>query len=290
MIGQLSKKLIYGITRNKTGLSRKLRHLAEMYLDNFYDNLHDFDHNGESNLLRSLQRFDIKIVFDVGCNVGEWSATALDNFKEASVHCFELSEPTFNVLLSNLTDNRSIKNNVGLSNKVGKSTFKQYAGRSKVNTLLSSATYWDDSEMVQVVECELTTGDVYCTEHSIEFVDVLKIDAEGADLFVLEGFREMLKNQRIGLIQFEYGYTHADAGHCMRNFFTLLNACGYKIGKLWSDGVEFTDFFYWLNNYKSGPNFVAVRANDVKIIDAVSIKRPPTFVSFMDPAFKTLDA
>jgi FkbM family methyltransferase len=272
------------ITRHKGGIPRKLRRLAQWYLHYYYDQLADFTKNGEAYLTNSLRSFDIKCIFDVGAHVGDWSSMACKEFPNASIHAFELSRSTYEILKNNVSSDRVIITNVALSNCSGVAAYKEYAGCSKLNTLIGSADLWDGLVSHIIKECKVTTGDSYCKDTGVVNIDILKIDAEGADYFVLCGFDDMLTNRKVRLVQFEYGYLHADAGVSMKQFFSFFTTRGYIVGKLWHDGVEFTNFFYWLNNYDSGPNFVAVRADDVDIQNAISIKREPTFSHFQDDA------
>lgn len=50
-----------------------------------------------------------------------------------------------------------------------------------------------DEEQVAV-----TTVDAFCAEHEVEEIDFSKIDAEGADLAVLQGAARMLGDGKIG--------------------------------------------------------------------------------------------
>jgi hypothetical protein len=68
----------------------------------------------------------------------------------------------------------------------------------------------------------------------------------------------MLLEKRIRALQFEYGYTNGDNNFLMRDFYDLLNEHGFILGPLKPNGVWFMDFDYGMNNFNSGPNFVAV--------------------------------
>ena len=281
------KKFIWDFTRNKTGVRKKISVLAELYLGNFNDCSGNIDINGERFLLSTLASINpLKTIFDVGANVGDWSLIAAEYFPKATIHAFELSNSTYLTTSTRLSAERFIVNNIGLSNAPGIVSYKDYGVNSGVNTIIGAANFWDGSISLENKETRVTTGDIYCEDHKIDFIDFLKIDVEGADHLVLQGFDRMLKNKSIRVIQFEYGYTHADAKFLMRDFFTLLNSKGYIAGKLWSDGVEFSDFFYWLNNFKSGPNYVAVREDDIETINRISTKRQSVFHNMTNPAFK----
>lgn len=288
MMKKIIKKFLWGFTRNKRGMTKTISVLAELYLDSFYDCSGNIDINGERYLLTTLASVNFKTIFDVGANVGDWSIIAAEYFPKATIHAFELSNSTFLTTSSRLSGERFVVNNTGLSNVSGIISYKDYGVNSGANTIIDAATFWDGNVALESKESRVTTGDIYCADHKIDFIDFLKIDVEGADHLVLQGFDRMLNSKSIRVIQFEYGYTHADARFLMRDFFSLLNSKGYIVGKLWSDGVECSDFFYWLNNFKSGPNYVAVREDDIEIINKISTKRQSVFHDLTNPAFKKI--
>ena len=286
MLKDLVKKFIWRCTRRKSGITKMLYVLAELYFDSFNDCSSDININGEAFLISTLAGVDFKTIFDVGANVGAWSLFAAKSFPRAAIHAFEISRSTHPTTLSRLSEKRFIVNNLGLSDVSGVVRYKDYGVNSGVNTILGSARFWDSNLPFEHKESRVTTGDLYCRDRQIGFVDFLKIDVEGADHRVLRGFSRMVESKCIRIIQFEYGYTHADDRFLMRDFFSFLNSKGYVVGKLWSDGVEFSDFFYWLNNFKSGPNYVAVRSDDAEMIGLISTKRPSVFQGSASPVFK----
>ena len=75
---------------------------------------------------------------------------------------------------------------------------------------------------------------------------------------MLKGMGKLLEEKRVRVVQFEYGYTHADIPFLMRDFYRLFNGLGYQVGRLAPRGVQFQEWSYRLNNFESGPNFVAV--------------------------------
>lgn len=285
---QFIKKLIWRYTRNKQGLRKQISELAAFYSDCFFDSSGGMDINGERFLLSTLRDLPFKTILDVGANVGEWSLIAAEYFQSVTIHAFELSARTYLTTSSRLSGKRFIVNNIGLSNAPGIVSYKDYGVNSGVNTIISGSNFWDGTLSLEHKESTVTTGDIYCFEHQLEFIDFLKIDVEGADHLVLQGFDRMLTNKNIRVVQFEYGYTHGDARFLMRDFFALLNSKGYIVGKLWSDGVEFSNFFYWLNNFKSGPNYVAVREDDTEIINTISTKRESVFQGMKNPVFQKI--
>ncbi len=116
---------------------------------------------------------------------------------------------------------------------------------------------------LETVTGRVTTGDSYCGEAGVGAIDLLKIDVEGWEYFVLKGFDALLKAQQVGVVQFEYGYTHADVHTLMRDFYQLFESHGMRVGRLTPKGVDFSPFSYDLNDFKSGPNFIACQARYV---------------------------
>lgn len=227
---------------------------------------YDFDRNGERRLLETLATVPVHTVFDVGANVGDWSLAAARVLPLATIHCFELSPRTYKTLSARLQGERFRVNNCGMGRASGNISFKDYGENSTVNTILTNATYHDAKLEPVTATAQLVSGDDYCREHGISAIDLLKIDVEGADHLVLEGFAPQLAAKAIRVVQFEYGYTHGDAKFLMRDFYELFDGHGYTVGRLTRRGVSFAPWNYKMNDFRSGPNYVAVRRDDAEIM------------------------
>lgn len=239
-------------------LNKMLFKLCILYIDEYRFFSYDPTLNGEYNILRHLKSIlpSKCIIFDVGANVGNWSLVTLNQFTHANIYAFELSEETFSTLKTNLGDFSNIHiNNIALSNTNSVIEYIDYGANSEVNTLVLTASYHKRTHNIKSTNS--MTGDEYCKKNNIMHIDFLKVDTEGADFFVFDGFNEMLSNHKISIIQFEYGYTHADSKTLMKDFFQFFNERGYFIGRLTPKGVVFKDFEYTDNDFKSGPNYIA---------------------------------
>lgn len=244
--------------------------ICQRYLDRYNGYSYDFFKNGESDLLIKLVSLNPKIVFDVGANVGDWSAIAHQLFPAATIHCFELSEKTFNTLRGNIDRIPFVLNNVGLSDTVGFTEYKDYGENSGVNTILHGATYHDKAIQPQFINAYLSTGDEYCRSKNISVIDFLKIDVEGAEHLVLQGCSELLGRKAIRAIQFEYGYTNGDSKFLMRDFHRFFNDHGYIVARINKGPILFKEWKYKDNDFTSGLNYVAVRKNDSEIVELLS--------------------
>lgn len=251
-------------------LARKLARLCEKYLQHYNGFSYDFTKGGEQNVLQRLSTLDFATIFDVGANVGRWTQRAAHYFPHATFHTFELSRATYNNLITNLVGPHFKNNNVGLSDTNATVTYKDYGINSGLNTILANADFHDKRIAPTFCEAQVMTGDSYCDRNGITDIDFLKLDVEGAEHMVLGGFRRFLSLKKIRCIQFEYGYTHGDARFLMRDFYRLFHAIGYIIAKVRPAKLAFVEFDYTLNDFTSGPNYLAVSADDAEIRAALT--------------------
>ncbi len=267
------QKLSAKLEKFRSDPKRVLIRPLQQMIDKIRGFSYEFDKNGERDLLEKLSKLKLQIVFDVGSNVGDWTITALKFFPQAKVHCFELSARTFDTLRKNLDGKGVALNNLGLSSESGTIEYKDYGENSTVNTLLTNATYHDHRIKPTIVSGKVVTGSEYCQQHHVNKIDFLKIDVEGAEHLVLMGFSSLLAKKAIRVIQFEYGYTNGDAKFLMRDFYALFDQYGYVVGRVEQGGVRIQPWSYSLNDFKSGPNFVAVHRDDADAIQAISKRR-----------------
>lgn len=55
-------------------------------------------------------------------------------------------------------------------------------------------------------------GDAYCQQHGIDRIDLPKIDVEGAEHLVMDGFGDMLS--KVGVIQWEMAWRTPTPASC----------------------------------------------------------------------------
>lgn len=201
------------------------------------DNDNRAGRNGELLVMRALLP-RASVVFDVGANIGEWTARALEVNPNAEIHAFEPSLTTFarlqqrdfppNVHRNALAAGAAEEDRAFFvfDDVNGKNSLYRREGLSTRATKSSSTVH-------------VTTLDRYCEGAGVRHINFLKIDVEGHELAVLEGARELLRAGRIDYVQFEYGGTYIDAGHLLRDVWTLLarTGDGYGVFKIKSGGL-----------------------------------------------------
>jgi hypothetical protein len=126
--------------------------------------------------------------------------------------------------------------NFGLSDREGETTFYHYPHNPLQTSLMAHP--------FQTHGRRLRLGDAFCAEQGIQKIDLLKIDVEGAESFVLRGFEKMLAGRRISIIQFEYEKLNTVNKFLLKDFYALLGGCGYALGKIFPTYVDFRDYAY----------------------------------------------
>lgn len=260
----ISDTLIYFLATNRrhfpvqqiAWLAKKIVHGCENYSYNF-------KLNGEEVLLRRLQKAGLSVFFDVGANRGEWTTIVRQYFSTASIHCFEIAPAMHPILDESLRQlfPPPVVNHFGLSNRTGMTKFNFCSEEDGLSSLLPERKLAGSVE----IDVQVLTGDSYVEQHSIRSIDFLKLDVEGAENLVLEGFSETLRRAAIKIIQFEYGKANIDAGFLLRDFYQLLEPLGYSIGKIFPDAVEFKPYLSVDENF-IGPNFLAVHQSENDLI------------------------
>ena len=141
---------------------------------------------------------------DVGANLGGYTNLILQNTKVKEIHIFEPSKKCFGYLKKKFTQNKTYINNKALSNTNKMNTFYENEVLSQSSLHNVKNKFNSNLKNTDVYKIECVTLDKYFYGRKKNFViDLLKIDAEGEDLMVLEGATKLLKNKNIRLIKIE---------------------------------------------------------------------------------------
>lgn len=202
------------------------------------ENNPDMHSNGELRWLKEVLP-NCQTVFDVGANIGSWTALALENNPNLKIHCFEPSKTTYKVLALQKFTESVFLNELGLGATPGEIPLYIFGNDGEMNSIHQREVF--SSANTQTESITLDTLDDYCQRLQIEQIDLLKIDVEGYELDVLKGAQEMLKQSRIQRIQFEYGGTYLDAHIELKDMFELLTSYGYQLYKVYPNEVRLVD-------------------------------------------------
>jgi hypothetical protein len=108
------------------------------------------------------------------------------------------------------------------------------------------------------VQASTTTGDAYVAARGISRIEYCKIDVEGMEWEVLDGFSASLGAGVLQAIQFEYGRKSILTKHLLGDLYALLEGYGYLVGKVYPTYVDFRSYRLTDEDFR-GPNYLAVR-------------------------------
>jgi FkbM family methyltransferase len=215
----------------------RLAKLARLVTDEVrLDVQNDLMTNGESIVQAVALKVAAPVVLDVGAHYGEWSESLLSQQGHApTLHLFEPSAHSASRAKA-VIDGRGAVHQMALSDRSGEGRLlvvHRGAGSNSVVPFTDRERPSGETEPIT-----FTTVDDFCADNDIERVRLLKVDAEGHDLAVLRGAKRMLESKAIDLVQFEYNLRWIDARVFLLDAFQLLQANGYRIGKVTPRGVE----------------------------------------------------
>lgn len=227
---------------------------------------YDMATNGELRVLRLIAETRPKVIFDVGANVGEWSAVATQLCPGAQIHAFEVVPSTFDHLAQNVPP-QVILNSFGLSDTEGEITMHLTAGTADATACPIEGLPLHERLYQKTVTGKVRTGATYLAEQSIAEVDYLKIDVEGMDLRVIKGFCDDIRKVRA--LQFEYGIFNIGSHDLLADFCSWLTAHGFVVGKVFPRSVQFFVYDFNMETFHAS-NFVAVRKDEPNLIASLS--------------------
>jgi FkbM family methyltransferase len=181
------------------------------------------------------------VIFDVGANIGEWSAALLGQLKAHAIDervdlfSFEPVPATAKTLRGNLPGNLPCLHieELALSSSVGTAEIYVAAANAGTNSL-----HDDPANAHQTtVTIALTTAVDFCETRAIQHVHLLKCDTEGHDMEVIRGALPLLKEERLSVLQFEYNHRWVFSRNFLSDVFDAVKSMPYKVAKLQADHV-----------------------------------------------------
>jgi len=179
-----------------------------------------------NRVIHALKRKPIspQMILDVGANVGQSVREFREAFPNATIHAFEPIRVTYAQLSAYVaSDGQSHAHQIALSRANGDLQMTS-RGASTGNRVVENGKVGDIESVPALM------GDTFCAEHGIDAIDFLKVDAEGHDLDVVLGFREMLLGARVKFVQVECGLSPANSIHVsFSNISSLIFSFGFGL-------------------------------------------------------------
>ena len=177
------------------------------------------------------------VVLDVGAYRGDYSMGALKANPGAKVFAFEPHPRTFAILKPKSRQAGFAAFNLGCSDAEGALTLYDIADedRSFRTTAYQEIIEGHLDRRSESFEVRTTTIDKFCAATDLDHLDLLKIDAEGHEMHILNGAAGMLRSGKIEAIQFEFNELNAYSGRHFKEFVDILPE--YRFFLLLPDGI-----------------------------------------------------
>jgi len=150
-------------------------------------------------LLRLLGRLKAPVVLDIGANIGNHALAFAT--RAAAVHAFEPIPRIHALLAANVAANQLTNvhvHNLALSDTAGTATIHMVQDGN-----LGASSFDQRSSSTEAVTVQKETGDALLARLGVTRVDLVKIDVEAHEVYVLRGLRQTLQRD-LPLITMEW--------------------------------------------------------------------------------------
>ena len=191
--------------------------------------LQEFE-NYNFELIQKIVKPGWKII-DIGANIGLYTLLFSRKVgKEGSVFAFEPSDEAYYRVLQNVRLNNSSNIELfkmGVADKTGVMDLN-ITDDDAYNSLGSHPM----KEIVETKKINVTSINDFIKKKSIDHIDVIKTDTEGADYLVLKGASELLTRENGPIIFCEYNtFTKDGFDFALTSLVEYLKSCNYYIYK-----------------------------------------------------------
>jgi FkbM family methyltransferase len=196
-------------------------------------------------------------LFDIGANNGNYSLTVAKLFPKSIIYSFEPSKFTFDQLVQNVKNELSITPyQIGFGEKRKKTNLYS----DKVGSGMASTYHrqFENSEFKfhHIEKINIDKLDNWVHQNRV-MPDFVKIDVEGAELSVLRGGLNVLKN--VKAVQFEFGGTAIDAKNYFRDYWNFFTGLNFKLYRYTPSGLLRIETYSEKEEVFEFMNYLAVR-------------------------------
>jgi FkbM family methyltransferase len=185
-------------------------------------------------------------ILDVGAHVGETALRFAEVFPNARIFSFEPDPKNFDRLIANTRNvpaivpvKKAVAEQVGAA-KLYRTRFDQ--AHSLLPPRNDAAEFLSVPDLLAPEETETVetvTIDDFCRARELSHVDVLKIDAQGAELAILQGAEDLLKRRAASLIHVEVNFIPFYEGSPLfPEIYEHLYERGYRLVALYDLGFS----------------------------------------------------
>lgn len=214
----------------------------------------------EARWAHSLLGSPPRLAIDAGANVGHYTAELRRRTGTVEIHAFEPSAVNVERLRARFGTDEAISIvPAALSNATGQATLFSNAPGSPLGSLTKRDL--DHLGINLDVEEKVSTlrfDDYWRDRLGKRPLDLVKLDVEGHELAVLEGFGEALDHVKV--LQFEFGGCNIDTRTYFKDFWDLFSSKSFDLYRITPLGYEYIPAYRETEEAFSLSNFIAVKA------------------------------
>jgi FkbM family methyltransferase len=199
------------------------------------------------------------VLFDVGANVAGWTEGMLERFRGAQGFLFEPS-PGCQTVIREKKLPRATLVPCALGDKPGEAPYYFSSATDGTASLyVRHDTPFSDLKY-ETIKVEVRTLDEIITSLKVDFVDFMKMDIEGHELYALRGAQQALAAGKIGALSFEFGCGNINSRTYFRDFWDLLTSVGFSLWRITPSGKEIpvSNYYEDYEYFRGVTNYVAV--------------------------------
>ena len=206
-----------------------------------------------------------KLFVDIGGNVGNYSLEIRKYFPNVNIHIFEPQKINIIILENKFIYDTKIKIN---KNALSDCETKMILYSNTLGSGLASLSKrnldhfninFDLTEEVSVIRFE----DYWKSTLGSQIIDFVKIDVEGHELNVLNGFGDAINFCK--LIQFEFGGCNIDTRTFFHDFYIFFKNNKFEIYRLTPIGLQLIENYSEFDESFITTNFLCVKNNKMTI-------------------------
>jgi len=199
------------------------------------------------------------VLFDVGANVAGWTEGMLKRFEGAQAFLFEPS-PGCQAVIREKKLPRATLVPCALGDKPGGAPYYSSSATDGTASLYVRHDTPFSGLKYQATTVQVRTLDEVIATLKLDFVDFVKMDIEGHELYALRGAQQSLAAGKIGALSFEFGCGNINSRTYFRDFWDLLSGVGFSLWRITLSGKEIPISNYYEDHeyFRGATNYVAV--------------------------------
>jgi FkbM family methyltransferase len=199
------------------------------------------------------------VLFDVGANEGNWSQGMLRRLPSARVFLFDPSPGCQAVIRDKKLPGATLIP-CALGEQAGQTTYYSSSATDGSASLYVRRDTPFQELKYQSTTVEVRTLDDIIDSFQIDFVDFLKMDIEGHEVFALRGAKRALAARKIRAFSFEFGCGNINSRTFFRDLWELANEAGFALWRVTPGGKEIRvdEYYEDLEYFRGATNYLAI--------------------------------